>query len=173
LNKNYEIEFKELAAMFRNAGTLLDEQWLRLIKEVLLLILAAKNQTKVEYVAISGKAIHEAGELVRLIETSFDKSSGQKQFITGSLLFNNIKKLCRQLKHEHVKQVLVATRLAVGAWPPPNSVNNMITSACALCKSSRRILQWANALGIWPVGSIDLSQFSLVQIDTIIPSYTI
>ncbi|KAI3636881.1 hypothetical protein MIR68_005148 [Amoeboaphelidium protococcarum] len=156
-----------IVKMFHPVGSILNRQLYLHLKEVLSLIKASNEANKAEYVVISGKAVSEGSELIRQIETWLDKKDldekGKVQYslFKSTCLHIKIRELCKQLRNDHLKQMLLSTRIAVGAWPPVDAVKNMIQSALAVSQCSFKLVGLCNASGHWPIQSFNLSEYKV------------
>ena len=154
-------QIAELANYFHSRGTYLDLVHMAMVRNVLQLMSAIKRNTKEDYVVIAGKAIQEAGEIVRAVENWFDKKDvASYDLFSKSLIYRSMSDLNKSLKEEEVKQMLLNTRLAVGAWPPPEAVPNMVKSAIKMCRVAKKLVLLAGCTGHWPPGEIDIEQFA-------------
>ncbi|KAJ1338899.1 hypothetical protein BSLG_006536 [Batrachochytrium salamandrivorans] len=59
--------------------------------------------------------------------------------------------LARIISNKFPKQLMLSTRMAIGVWPPPDAVADMIREASSLAASCREIVLLANTLGHYPV----------------------
>lgn len=160
----------ELLEYFQLQGTVLDLMHMQMVKSVLQLIQAISNNSKTEYVVIAGKAIQDAGDIVKLIESWVDKKNDPKTSSQYQSLFNQsyyyqkIRDLCKTLRNDDVKAMLLVTRLAVGAWPPPDAVDNMIKAGLKVGYSCKILVELVGAAGNWPISEISLDQITGVSI---------
>ncbi|KAJ3342817.1 hypothetical protein HDU93_000947 [Gonapodya sp. JEL0774] len=53
------------------------------------------------------------------------------------------------LREDFPKKVMYATKIAVGVWPPPNAIAEMIQAATEMAKAARRLADVANTTGHW------------------------
>ena len=153
-----------LVTLFEQKGTILDVIHMNLLRDMIHLISLATHNVKTEYVVISGKVIQESGELVGLVEEVLDRKDGLNgSLFHSSLLYDRIRNQLKQVQNQHVKQMLLATRIAVGAWPPADAVPNMIRDGCKLAISTAILVNLANTTGIWPLGDVDLMPYASVS----------
>jgi hypothetical protein len=85
-----------------------------------------------------------------------------------TFLFMEIRRMTEELMAD-IEKMANITAIATGAWPPPEAVQNMIVKACELSCESKRMVMLANALGHWPIGSIDLEQKVFTDAVTEVP----
>ncbi|KAL5037234.1 hypothetical protein RTP6_004701 [Batrachochytrium dendrobatidis] len=64
---------------------------------------------------------------------------------------SRMRHLARIISNEFPKQLMLSTRMAIGVWPPPDAVAEMIREAAALAASCRDIVLLANTLGHYPI----------------------
>ncbi|KAJ1544399.1 hypothetical protein HK096_007594, partial [Nowakowskiella sp. JEL0078] len=159
-----------LSEQLPSRGTQLDDLCMSVFKSVMQLILAANKNFKPHYIAISAKAIHYSEEILREIEVmerhmnvAKDILEGKEQpdntfaeewdnsFLLNSPIREKIVECSRELNTEHCRQLLVNTRIAVGVWPPVNSISEMIKAAAAVAKSCRQLTYLGNSFGYFPV----------------------
>ncbi|KAJ2999907.1 hypothetical protein HDV02_001426 [Globomyces sp. JEL0801] len=137
-----------LAEQMPDYGTELDGLWLEVFQCVVQLVMAANRNIKHHYIAISAKANHCAAEIVRAIEQS-EKSSTNSIFDTS--VKKKIKEWSKIIITDFPKQLMISTRMAIGVWPPPDAVTDMIKEAASLASSSRELVLLANTLGTFPM----------------------
>ncbi|KAJ3129785.1 hypothetical protein HK098_000155 [Nowakowskiella sp. JEL0407] len=166
-------EVMGLSAQLPTKGTILDELYISVFSSVMQLIITANKNQKNEFVAISAKAIYHASEIIRAIEdmqsalfsdTNLEKINLIDEKCNGiyekSPLLIQISEATKLLNTEDSRNLLISTRIAVGVWPPPNAISEMIKTAAALAKSSRKLTMLANIIGFFPLLGKDLMQNS-------------
>ena len=62
-----------------------------------------------------------------------------------------MKDLSNLITVEYPKKLMLATRMAIGVWPPPDAVSNMIKEAAGLASACKDFVQLANTLGNYPL----------------------
>jgi ankyrin repeat protein len=143
-----------LAEQLPSHGTELDGLWISLFQCVVQLIMAANKNIKHHYVAISAKAVHSSAEIVRAIENCEKKAivNGIRfESFCDTLVKQKIRDLSKTILSEFPKQLMISTRLAIGVWPPPNAVSEMIKEAANLASICRELVLLANTLGAFPI----------------------
>jgi ankyrin repeat protein len=143
-----------LAEHLPDHGTELDELWISLFQCVVQLMMAANKNIKHHYVAIAAKAVHCSAEIVRAIENCEKKAivNGIRfESFCDTLVKQKIKELSKIILSEFPKQLMLSTRLAIGVWPPPNSVSEMIKEAASLATICRELALLANTLGAFTI----------------------
>ena len=143
-----------LADKIPTTGTELDELWIAVFQCVIQLVISANKNIKQHYIAISAKANHSAAEIVRAIEQAVKKQvngSGGLPVGKDSLVRAKIRDLCRAITIDFPKQLITSTRMAIGVWPPPNAVSEMILEASSLASSCKELVSLGNSLGYFPI----------------------
>ena len=78
-------------------------------------------------------------------------------YTTDISLFSNtpvrtkIKTLLHSISVDHPKQLKLATRMAIGVWPPPDAVSEMIGEAASLASACRELVLLGNTIGYYPI----------------------
>ena len=142
-------QIMKLAEHMPEKGTELDVLWINVFQCVLQLVMAANKNIKHHYIAISAKANHEAAEIIRALEMNEKHISNT--IIANSPIRNVMKDLSNLITVEYPKKLMLATRMAIGVWPPPDAVANMIKEAAGLASTCKDFVQLANTLGSFPV----------------------
>ena len=134
-------------------GTELDELWIAVFQCVIQLIMAANKNIKQHYIAISAKINHCASEIVRHIEIADRKASLpiSKENYFDTAVKAKVRDYCKIITNDFPKQLMVATRMAIGVWPAPNAVSEMIKEAASLATSCKELTQLGNTLGFFPL----------------------
>ena len=134
-------------------GTELDELWIAVFQCVIQLIMAANKNIKQHYIAISAKINHCASEIVRHIEVADRKASLpiSKENYFDTAVKAKVRDYCKIITNDFPKQLMVATRMAIGVWPAPNAVSEMIKEAASLATSCKELTQLGNTLGFFPL----------------------
>lgn len=137
-----------LAEQMPDHGTELDGLWNDVFQCVVQLVIAANKNIKHHFIAIAAKAIHCSAEIVRAIEQGDKRGVGA--FCETSVRLR-VKELNKMISTEAPRQVMLATRMAIGVWPPQDAVSNMIKEASALASSCRELVLLANTLGTFSI----------------------
>ena len=145
-----------LTQQFQPAGTHLNQILMGICKTIIDLKAAIVTNSKAQYVLITTRTLNAADEILKKVENCV---AGQRSLMNASLLMKHIFDLCAKLKNQETRNLLQATRLAVGAWPPPDAAENMFHSSIKLVESCSKLILLANSSGRWPLGHIDLEQF--------------
>lgn len=121
--------------------------------------MAANKNIKHQYVVISAKASHFVAEIVHMIEHMekalsgsiglSNKTSENDVFPSNSIRLR-VKDKCNIITTETSRQLMLTTRIAVGVWPPPNSVTDMIKAAINLANACKELVDLANVCGFFP-----------------------
>ena len=127
--------------------------WIAVFQCVIQLVMAANKNIKQHYIAISAKVNHCASEIVRHIEIADRKASAfsSKEGFCETAVKAKIRDYCKIITNDFPKQLMVATRMAIGVWPAPNAVSEMIKEAASLASSCRELTLIANTLGYFPL----------------------
>ncbi len=165
-----ESEYRQdLVTFFKTQGTQLDQVLMTIARDVITLVDAANANNKAQYVLIASRAVQNCNEILRLVEAYMlapAPTPGQKNpqpsaassIFNSTKLYGRIRDVCKQLKNDDIKALLLACRIAVGAWPPPDAMQNMIKAAIKLSQGFQNLVNLANATGFWALGQIDLKQ---------------
>ncbi|KAJ3042258.1 hypothetical protein HDV00_007624 [Rhizophlyctis rosea] len=158
----------DLTERLPEIGTELDRLYIVVFQCIVQLVMAANNNIKHQYILISAKAIHHAGEIVRATEaiqrahpskpaTASPPASNQatSQSI-AALLFRSpvdsrFAELADVINVEMPKQLMLTTKIAVGVWPPPQAQSEMIKSAANLARACKTLTDLGNTTGFYPV----------------------
>jgi hypothetical protein len=135
--------------MYSNHGTVLDQLWIAVFQCVIQLLLATNKNIKHQYIAISAKVIHSAAEIVRLIE--YETKESRLDIFMNSPVKLKIKELSHICSSEFPKKLMMSTRMAIGVWPPPEAIPDMIREASNLAVACKDLVLVANTLGYFPV----------------------
>ncbi|KAJ3052005.1 hypothetical protein HK097_006984 [Rhizophlyctis rosea] len=155
----------DLTERLPETGTELDKLYITVFQCIVQLVMAANNNIKHHYILISAKAIHHAGEIVRAIEaiqrsrptpSATSKPDSQQKADQSALLFRSsldgkFAELADVINVEMPKQLMVATKIAVGVWPPPHAQAEMIKTAANLARACKTLTDLGNTTGFYPV----------------------
>lgn len=142
-----------LAEQMPDSGTELDALWVSVFQCVVQLVMAANKNIKHHYITIAAKANHCASEIVRAIEQVDKKthSNGIKvEIFCDTLVRQKMRECSKIIINDFPKQLMIATRMAIGVWPAPNAVSNMIQEASSLAAACRELVLLGNTLGHFP-----------------------
>lgn len=155
----------DLTERLPETGTELDRLYIVVFQCIVQLVMAANNNIKHQYILISAKAIHHAGEIVRAVETiqhtrpsttSTAPTNTSAAKDKAALLFKSpidgkFAELADVINVEMPKQLMLATKIAVGVWPPPHAQSEMIKSAANLARACKTLTDLGNTTGFYPV----------------------
>ncbi|KAJ3016501.1 hypothetical protein HKX48_004007 [Thoreauomyces humboldtii] len=161
----------ELTEQVPERGTELDILWVQVFQLVVQLLIAANQNKKPHYIIISAKAIHQAGEIVRAIESAeksnpIHKASSpfspttlfpilhttpETNLFASSKVRIRLRELCKLVNGELPKQLMLTTRIAIGVWPPQHAMSDMIKAATDLARTCRELTDIANLTGVFGV----------------------
>ncbi|KAJ3214118.1 hypothetical protein HK099_007016 [Clydaea vesicula] len=149
---------------FSDRGSELDFSCLIVYQCAVQLAIAANKNIKHQYVVISAKAIHYASELIRAIENMenmvMSSPNNLRNFLNkynegivfpNSALQLSVKEKTKLINTETSKQLMLCTRIAVGVWPPPNAITDMINAAYTLAHACKELADLTNLLGFFPL----------------------
>ncbi|KAJ3254360.1 hypothetical protein HK103_007242 [Boothiomyces macroporosus] len=145
-------EVLALAEHMPDHGTELDGLWIEVFQCIVQLVMAANKNIKHHYIAIAAKTIHCSAEIVRAIENIDKKAIGfgtKPESFCDTAVKAKIKELSRIISSEFPKQLMLSTRMAIGVWPPPDAVSEMIREAASLATHCRELVLLANTLGFF------------------------
>ncbi|KAJ3274260.1 hypothetical protein HDV01_003333 [Terramyces sp. JEL0728] len=143
-------EVLALAEHMPDHGTELDGLWIEVFQCIVQMVMAANKNIKHHYIAIAAKTIHCSAEIVRAIENMDKKTIGfgtKPETFCDTAVKSKIKELSRIISSEFPKQLMLSTRMAIGVWPPPDAVSEMIREAASLATHCRELVLLANTLG--------------------------
>lgn len=142
-----------LSEQMPNNGTELDELWVAVFQCVIQLVMAANKNIKQHYITISAKVNHCASDIVRHIESAERRAGAlySKEGFYDTAVKIKVRDYCKIITTDFPKQLMVATRMAIGVWPAPNAVSEMIKEAASLASSCRELTLLANTLGYFPL----------------------
>jgi ankyrin repeat protein len=170
--KSYEPEILQLLDFFQQKGTALDCMHMTMVRQILSLMQATAEGKKVTYIALAGKAIQTATDILQTVESivgpcgSSERATPQiRTIFNGSFLYQKAREIGRHVRKTPLDEMLRATRLAVGAWPPPDAVAKMISSARTLAFGIKQVVNIANGCGAWPITPVTLANY-VNSIDT-------
>jgi hypothetical protein len=151
-----------LSEQIPQCGTKLDKLWIEVFQCVVQLIMAANKNIKHHYIAISAKLIHCSAEIVRQIDTAEAKL--KREPFCDTLIRTKIRKLGKIIFTEFPKQLMLSTRMAIGVWPPPDALSQMIKEAARLASTCRELVLLANTLGYFTFSTeiLEISVFILL-----------
>lgn len=162
----------QILEYFQQTGTFLNTLHLVTSRKALDLIVAILESKPKDLLAnLSAQVSHVSTELLRVLDTEFGMSQptppANLGFFIDTALFKKILDESKRLRDIDMKELLVATKLAIGASPPSNWAQKLTDSALKLLKTSFRLVHLGNCIGSWPVGSINFSQFAAVKSATV------
>ncbi|KAJ3359560.1 hypothetical protein HDU91_004897 [Kappamyces sp. JEL0680] len=143
-----------LAEQMPDHGTELDGLWIKVFQCIVQLLMAANKNIKHHYIAIAAKTNHCAAEIVRAIEQTDRKiqsHSSRSEAFCDTLVRSKIREWCKIISNDYPKQLIVSTRMAIGVWPPPDAVTEMIREAASLASACRELVLLANTLGSFAI----------------------
>jgi hypothetical protein len=145
-----------LVEQIPNCGTKLDNLWIEVFQCVVQLTMAANKNIKHHYIAISAKVIHCSAEIVRKIETAETKFT-----FCDTAVKTKIRSLGKIICADYPKLLMLSTRMAIGVWPHPDAVSDMIKEAASLAATCREIVLLANTLGFFTFSpeTLDISVY--------------
>jgi hypothetical protein len=129
--------------------------------------MAANKNIKHHYIAISAKLIHCSAEMVKTIESS-ERKNRIDPFVE-TVVRTRIAELSKTISNYFPKQLMLSTRMAIGVWPPPDAVAQMIREAAGAARSCKELSELANTLGYFPVVSTDI-ELSVRWCLTLVPT---
>ncbi|RKO90563.1 hypothetical protein BDK51DRAFT_46509 [Blyttiomyces helicus] len=159
-------------------GTELDRLCFTVFQCVIQLVIAANRNLKHQFIAIAAKEIHHADEIVRAVEateraplrsgagagvalsplsaTSPTKGRGPPDptawsFFAATPVRNRIRELVKVINVDLLKQLMPTTRIAIGVWPPPSALSDMIKSAADVARACREVADLVNMIGYYPI----------------------
>lgn len=145
---------------FSPKGTELDALCLVVCQCSIQLVVQANKNVKNNYVVISAKAIHYASEINRKIDEMelalSQPKTGMSRLYQGVVFPKNavrlrIRQKCKAAIDEQAKQLMLCTRIAVGVWPPPNAISDMLAASSLLAKNCKELVDLENTLGYFPL----------------------
>jgi hypothetical protein len=159
MGENSEV-ISKLTQQVPSRGTELDQQCAVVFECVIQLVMAANKNLKHQFIAIAANAIHSVGEISKRVElvlhahapnTHLTAATRAALPFTQQLVRQKLRQLNEKLTIEHPRRLMVKTRLSIGAWPPTNSVSEMVEAAAALAITTRKLVEIANILGHYPL----------------------
>ena len=148
---------------FSEKGTELDHICITVFQCAMQLINAVNKNLKHQYVVISAKSVHFSSEIIRAIEImektiqNSNTSSANLTKLSDGAVFPNsavrikVAEKCKLINTETSKQLMLATRIAVGVWPPPGAISDMVNAAILLATSCKYLCDLVGILGYFPL----------------------
>lgn len=151
-------------------GTDLDFLCLSVFQCVVHLVLAANKTGKHKYVPISAKENFHATEMIRAIESLEAKDrewnggntptttvpsnhhpakDNVTPFFANTAIRARMRELVSILQMDLIKQLMFSTRIAIGVWPPPHAVSDMLLAAISVARACREVADLGNTTGFW------------------------
>nr|KAJ3420229.1 hypothetical protein HK105_005931 [Polyrhizophydium stewartii] len=99
----------------------------------------------------SGSSTAAAGGAAGGSNVSASSAGSDLSMFSQTPVRARMRELSRIISNEFPKQLMLSTRMAIGVWPPPDAVAEMIREAASLAASCRELVLLANTLGPYPI----------------------
>lgn len=140
----------KLADRLSDRGTQLDFLWIEVFQNVAQLLLATNKNFKTHYIAISAKIIHSSAEIVRLIEQEI-REHDKLDYFYSTVIRCKVRELSSMITVDMPKKLMTSTRMAIGVWPPPEAISEMLRESVSLASAVKDLVLLGNSLGYFPV----------------------